>query len=214
MEQLIYQIKPAQIQHAAGIASLHQRYISGRTGDVWKDNCFLESYYREIMKGQKGVVYVALAGNQIIGYAALVSRQGGLWLGSLTQKNLVRKLLSLKPRHFGQLVVSMGQKLNHEILGGKWRGIEHPLSENAFELRSVAVEKEFTGQGIGAGLLQAVLENAQQNHKLPIIAWVMEGNLPSRHLFEALGFTQTGVRPDSPENAIVYSYGGEAALGE
>lgn len=206
MERPNYRIEPAQARHAGEIAILHQRYISGRTRDVWKDNYFLESYYREIVKGQKGIVYVAFAGNQMIGYAALVSQRGGLWLGSLMQKNVLRKLLSLKPRYFGQLVVSMVQKLNHEILGGKWRGIEHSLPEKACELRSIAVEKAFTGQGVGAGLLQAVLKNAETNGMVPIIAWVMEGNLPSRHLFEALGFMQMGVRFERPENAIVYAY--------
>lgn len=210
MERPNYRIEPAKIEHAGGIASLHQRYISGRTRDVWKDNYFLESYYREIVKGQKGFLYVALADNQIIGYVALVSRQGNVWLGSLMRKSVLRKLLSLKPRYLGQLVVSMGQKLNHEILGGKWRGIEHPLPENACELRSIAVEKEFTGQRIGAGLLHAALENAERSGNLPIIAWVMAGNLPSRHLFEAQGFTQMGVRFDSPENAIVYAYSGRS----
>lgn len=183
---------------------MHEKYIwQGPIGKIQRR--FLHAYYRELVHYADGVVYVAISGNQVVGYVSLVNGQARLvfrlmlnhpWLCA---QYTIRVLLSL------QLMEYLWTKIRYEVLGDKWGPELKPVS-NPYELRSIAVDPNYRNADVGTALLQAVLEHAQRRNWRPVISWVAQANLPSARLFEKVGFRKIGTRPESDGTVCLYRY--------
>lgn len=81
-----------------------------------------------------------------------------------------------------------------------------------WHLHNIAVQDTLQGQGIGAFLMQAILDQARSQNLSLILLEVRESNASARHLYRKLGFTEDGVRKDyyavpgeGRENAVLMS---------
>jgi [ribosomal protein S18]-alanine N-acetyltransferase len=83
---------------------------------------------------------------------------------------------------------------------------QHIASE--WELENIVVSSAERRKGIGARLLQALLDTARKGASESVFLEVRESNLPARRFYEKTGFQQAGVRKgyyrDPPEDAILY----------
>lgn len=62
----------------------------------------------------------------------------------------------------------------------------------------IAVVRKYWGLGIGTKMLSELIHIAEQNENLlQVELEYIEGNVRARNLYEKMGFTVTGVRPDS-----------------
>lgn len=65
-----------------------------------------------------------------------------------------------------------------------------------WHLHNIAVTDTLQGQGIGAFLLQGVLERAREQGLSVILLEVRESNAAARHLYRKWGFQEQGIRKD------------------
>jgi len=78
-----------------------------------------------------------------------------------------------------------------------------------WELENIVVASSVRRRGIGKQLMEALLEQARQRSGRAMFLEVRESNIAARHLYEKLGFAETGRRIayyNSPsEDAVLYS---------
>ncbi len=81
-----------------------------------------------------------------------------------------------------------------------------------WHLHNIAVQDTLQGQGIGAFLMEAVIDQARAQNLSLILLEVRESNASARHLYRKMGFTEDGVRKDyyavpgeGRENAVLMS---------
>jgi [ribosomal protein S18]-alanine N-acetyltransferase len=82
----------------------------------------------------------------------------------------------------------------------------HVLSE--WQLQYIVVAKDHRFRGVGTYLMKEFIAIARGNGGTRISLEVRESNLNARHLYNALGFKEAGLRkgyyPNPPEDAILY----------
>lgn len=61
----------------------------------------------------------------------------------------------------------------------------------------ICVRKEFWGRGIGRGILEALMREAEGLGYSQVELTVVSDNLRARKLYETCGFVQTGIMPDA-----------------
>jgi ribosomal protein S18 acetylase RimI-like enzyme len=167
---------------------------------------FLDAYYRELASRGDSSVCVACEGDRVIGYVAVVGNQGWVLLRiAFSSRAILKECL----RNVGSLISlpvvrHFMTKCFYELFGGKW---SHGLKkfDNACEVRSVAVCPEYRDFSVGRSLLHASVHHARQGHWDHIIAWVQEGNLVSRRLFEEAGFQKVGERREEQHTVYLYA---------
>jgi ribosomal-protein-alanine N-acetyltransferase len=80
-----------------------------------------------------------------------------------------------------------------------------------WEIENVAVAASILRQGVGSGLLRALIERAKSEGAKAILLEVRESNLAARRLYEKHGFQETGRRRNyynyPPEDAVLYTLG-------
>lgn len=76
------------------------------------------------------------------------------------------------------------------------------------EVLNLGVHPDFRKQGIGRGLMQALLKQCRDIGVVKGLLDVKKSNMPAISLYESLGFKQVGVRkkyyPDTNEDALLY----------
>ena len=81
------------------------------------------------------------------------------------------------------------------------------LVAGELKINNVAVRRDFRGRGVGARLLEAVIEPARAQGFVEATLEVRPSNTEARALYERLGFREVGRRkqyyPDSGEDAIL-----------
>jgi ribosomal-protein-alanine N-acetyltransferase len=80
------------------------------------------------------------------------------------------------------------------------------LLPGAIDIHNIAVHVDFRRRGIARVLLGKVVDEAQRQSITRVMLEVRRSNLPARQLYEAMGFSATGVRKG------YYSDNGEDAL--
>jgi [ribosomal protein S18]-alanine N-acetyltransferase len=63
------------------------------------------------------------------------------------------------------------------------------------DIQTVAVRREFEGQGIGTALLNDLIATAAARECREVVLYVRAGNDRARRLYERAGFTDAGLRP-------------------
>lgn len=81
------------------------------------------------------------------------------------------------------------------------------LVAGELKINNVAVRRDCRGRGVGARLLEAVIESARSRGFVEATLEVRPSNLEARALYERFGFREVGRRkryyPDSGEDAIL-----------
>jgi ribosomal-protein-alanine N-acetyltransferase len=83
------------------------------------------------------------------------------------------------------------------------------LPPDEAEILNIAIRPARQGQGLGAQLLQALLDHFRQQGIRRVFLEVRQSNLPARQLYQKLGFVSTGQRknyysaPTGHEHAIL-----------
>jgi len=199
-------IQRAQRNQAVAIVMIHQKWISGDLSLEPEaiEFKFLKAYYEELITRDDSVIFVATDENRVIGYCVLVASQPKVLIKlGLRRWGLVLRSLITHGGFSLTILKYFWGKFRSEVFGGKW---VQNLSryKGAYELRSVAVNPSHRTLAIGTKLLQASLEHACQMKQIPVIAWVGENNLPSRRLFEKVGFVVAGEKAESQGKVYLY----------
>ena len=80
------------------------------------------------------------------------------------------------------------------------------LLPGAIDIHNIAVHGDFRRKGVARLLLQKVLDEAERQSITRVMLEVRKSNLPAQQLYEAVGFSTTGIRKG------YYSDDGEDAL--
>jgi ribosomal protein S18 acetylase RimI-like enzyme len=202
-----YKIIPAEEIHLSEIVHLHCTYIHGVSGHAENDyeEKILEFYYRELIQRKNSLVNVAvLPDGKVAGYSALTGNHVSVMI-SLVYKKPFLVFPLMKGIGIYKLLKYVWHKAEHDIMGGKWHGNIEDTYKQSYELRSVAVDPLARGGNVGTSLLTNTIDRARADQLLPIIAWVYENNIPSRGLFEKVGFKIVWVREDRLEKVMLYA---------
>ena len=77
------------------------------------------------------------------------------------------------------------------------------------QITNVAVDKEYRGQGIGARLVESLVNHAKSNNLHILLLEVRQSNLPAQKVYSNKGFNQIAVRKNyyqhPKEDAIIMS---------
>ena len=94
-------------------------------------------------------------------------------------------------------------ELNSQIVGyaGFWLVIDEA------QVTNVAIKHDWQSQGLGRKLMQALMKEAKLQEAINMSLEVRESNFTAQNLYETLGFTVSGLRPnyylDDKENAVL-----------
>jgi ribosomal protein S18 acetylase RimI-like enzyme len=165
---------------------------------------FLDLYYRHLMAGRENALYVATAGDEVVGYANLVRSQRRILLRLFLRNPRSFLALAGKPLRTSDRIRSLLKKFSHEVLGGKW-GTAGSKYRNAFELRSVVVAPTCRGRSIGPELLARCLEKASLLGARTVVAWIDEQNFSSQKLFLKVGFHKVAVNQEGGRGVGLYA---------
>lgn len=91
----------------------------------------------------------------------------------------------------------------HQVVGyaGFWLVVDEA------QVTNVAIKHDWQSQGLGRKLMQALLKEAKLQAAINMSLEVRESNFTAQNLYETLGFSVNGLRPnyylDDKENAIL-----------
>lgn len=180
----------ATLEDVYSIVEMHKAYIAGEDLSIFQD-LYLDYYYQEIIHSEN-CVFVALAGNKVIGFCSLVADHSRILMEIVKHKyyDIFKVPLS---RWFQVLKYSFG-RLYYEAFRGKWNNSTIREYQFCIELRAIAVNPGYRRVHVGTNLLQTCIETARRSDKMPIVAWVLDSNDASIRLFLSKGFRKVGIR--------------------
>ncbi|WP_353987324.1 GNAT family N-acetyltransferase [Ruicaihuangia caeni] len=76
-----------------------------------------------------------------------------------------------------------------------YAGLLAPPGAAQGDIQTIAVEERARGKGLGRLLMHALIAEARRRGIRELFLEVRADNPPARHLYDALGFAQVGVRP-------------------
>lgn len=204
-------IQVAQPEQSAAIADLHGRYISPRRPLSPVEVRFLVAYYLELIRRADSTVYLATKVDTVAGYCSLVAEQRQVLKHvAIAHPFLVSRMLG-HMLHSSHIVKYFWRMFAGEFLGRKWKN-KLEQYETTFELRAVAVDEKYRGQGISIALLSTALAQVQKAPEGSAIAWVAASNIASRRAFERVGFCLVGTKLESQQLFCLYRYQQEPCI--
>lgn len=102
--------------------------------------------------------------------------------------------------------IYVGCEIDGLLVGYAGLGIAGPLRDPEFEVHTVGVDPAFQGRGLGRGLMDVLLAEADRLGG-PVFLEVRTDNAPAIGLYESLGFGRIGVRRGyyQPSGADAYT---------
>ena len=188
-------IRPATERDIKQIVSIHMRAFEGFFLTLMGRG-FLDELYRNFIIEEDGMCIVAEARNHVAGFAA----------GALRPVRFFRKLRKKRWHIF--LLKSLGGmfrrpfRVTRKLIGARSYGGDQPPShEEAALLSSIAVDPDFSGEGIGQSLLDAFCEKIRNTGiDYVYLTTDRDDNERTIRLYERFGFelestfTQPGKR--------------------
>jgi len=178
-------IEPLEPQHAPAVAKIHSVSQSGTFLTSLGEE-FLTLLYRRISRSACGNSYVALSGEDVVGFI----------VGALSTKQLFKDVALKAPLHFGWLVFKRGLS-RPTLLAQAFKTLAYPSQgdENLpdAELLALAVDTPWRNQKIGA---QLVTQLRQSMHTAGIGAMVVTvdgDNAGALRFYQRHGFKPAAV---------------------
>ncbi len=102
--------------------------------------------------------------------------------------------------------IYVGCEIDGLLVGYAGLGIVGPLRDPEFEVHTVGVDPKFQGRGLGRGLMDVLLAEADRLGG-PVFLEVRTDNAPAIGLYESLGFERIGIRRGyyQPSGADAYT---------
>lgn len=183
-------------RHADSVAQLHIAWLPtqflGASGQA-----LLRIYYAAIACRQGACGFVALDGQEVVGYIC------GIWDAGVVKKTLLSGY-GLSALYWGALHVLRRPKMIAEMLG-RLRATDSGSATSGFELRPLVIAPPYRHTGLSVQLIEWLFNEARERGYLVMHLYCDPSNFSARKLYERVGFLLTQTTSFGGRTRLYYS---------
>lgn len=187
---------PMEPRHAGAVARLHARYIPGGALALL-GRLFMRELYCGIASDPESRVWVAVEAGRVLGFLAY-SRDVARMFKSVIRSRLLRLAFAAVPA-----------VVNPKAIARAIGILRYPSKQSAAdlppaELLSVAVDESARGKGVGAALMQQIVQQAEADNVPALKVLVGAQRAEARRMYERAGFMQHSELRQHDQLLVVY----------